>query len=157
MAARVIAALGLALLGAFLFDRGLDARARAEPPGLVAGPGLLVGVEDAGDAEVRSLGLAQPAPDHRDVGRTQRSAGVAALAAALGLLAFRRARGDRKARRSAAVALRGLWAVPGVLGIAQLVTRAGASAPSAALARDEFVDGLTLVGLSMVLLAAWRA
>ncbi|MEM6672808.1 MAG: hypothetical protein AAF726_08175 [Planctomycetota bacterium] len=150
---QTVALLALLLLGMAAFDRGVEARAAAEPPNLVAGPGLLVGTEGADDVELRGRPLMRPDPSLRTVGQFRRALGVGMIAFALVAIALRP---PRASRRGAARLVRAIWLVPGIVGIVQLVGGAGASAPTAEAARAAAWDGFALVGLSFLLLAAWR-
>ncbi|MEE2939842.1 MAG: hypothetical protein VX460_05610 [Planctomycetota bacterium] len=137
----------LAAAGLLTFQRGLEARAEAEPPGLVAGAGLLPG----GDAEVRTPGsLALMAPPVRGLGAGRRRAGAALMAAALALAAA-----GRRRERAASRLLRWLWVALGGAGLWLLLARASAGAPSAAAAGDGFRSGALLFALGLVLALRW--
>lgn len=141
----------LAIGGLLTFHAGLQARAEAEPPGLVAGAGLLPGVDGAGDAEVRTPGsLMLMAPQGRALGAGRRRTGAALMAAALALAAAARP-GQPLASRLA----RWLWVGLGGAGLWMLVDRASAGAPSAAAAADGFFSGALLFALGLVLAVGW--
>jgi len=150
--AALVGALLWALLGVAFVALGNSSRRLVEPEGLVAGPGLLVGVEGPMDFEVRGRPLTQPSAEGRRAGGVWRGVGVGLLAFALARLALR-----PSVRRGRTRWLRIAWCLPGVLGLVEIAVRAGARAPTTALAEEHFVNGLLLYGLSAVLLVSWRS
>jgi len=148
----VLAALVAALLGVVLVALGNVSRRMVEPEGQVAGPGLLVGVEGPTDFEVRGRPLTQAPVKGRNAGGVLRGVGVGLLAFALARLALR-----PSVHRGRTRWLRVAWCLPGVLGLVEIALRAGARAPTVALAEEHFVNGLLLYGLSAVLLVSWRS
>lgn len=144
-------AIVLAAVGLLEFQRGLEARAEAEPAALVTGGGLLPGVEGEGDAEIRTPGsLTLIAPGVRALGAGRRRAGAALMAAALALAAA-----ARPGLTAVSRLVRLLWVGLGTAGLVLLVGRASAGAASAAVATDGFRGGALLFGLGLVLALAW--
>lgn len=141
----------LAAGGLLAFQRGLEARAEAEPAALVTGAGFLPGVDGEEDAEIRTPGsVTLIAPGVRALGAGWRRAGVALMAAALALAAA-----ARPGQSAASSFGRLLWVGLGAAGLVLLVARASAGAASAAVATDGFRGGALLFGLGLVLAFAW--
>ena len=157
----VLCAALTAVGGGFAFDRGLDARAAIEPDRLVAlgeHRGLIPGLPEASiTAEIRSTALAIPAPHVARTGRSWRTFGCALMAAGLGLAFVASLARARRSASATVVLPRVLWLVPGVCALFQIATSASADAPTVAIARDVFESWLPALGLSFLLLAAWRA
>lgn len=150
LAAGLLAIL-LAAGGLLTFQRGLEVRAEAEPPGLVTGAGLLPGVDEHGDAEVRTPGgLALMSPRVRGLGSGRRRVGAALMAAALALAAA-----ARPGQSTASRFVRWLWVALGAAGLWLLLGRASAGAASAAAAAAGFRSGALLFGLGLVLALGW--
>lgn len=141
----------LAVAGLLAYRSGVEARVAAEPPGLVAGAGLLPGVDGDQDAEIRTPGgVSLPSPALRRAGSGARRFGAALMAAALALAAAAQAGGGVASRL-----VRWLWVGLAALGLWSLVARGGAGAASAGSAAEGFRAGALIYGLGMLLALSW--